>query len=87
MSKMKVFISSVQSEFAEERRTLKDFIQGNALLCRFFTVFVFEDTPAEDRKPDSVYLEEVADCNIYLGLFGAMYGRKNLMDSQQLTLN
>jgi predicted HTH transcriptional regulator len=73
---MKVFISSVQSEFEEERIALRDYIQGNALLSRFFTVFIFEDTPAEDRKPDSVYLEEVADCDIYLGLFGAMYGRK-----------
>jgi hypothetical protein len=77
MQKMKIFISSVQSEFAEERRTLKDFIQGNVLLRKFFTVFVFEDTPAEDRHPDSVYLREVDSCTIYLGLFGARYGRVN----------
>jgi len=74
---MKIFISSVQSEFAEERRTLRDFIQGNALLGRFFTVFIFEDTPAEDRHPDSVYLGEIDSCTIYLGLFGARYGGVN----------
>lgn len=77
MAGMKVFISSVQSEFHEERIALRDFIQGNALLCKFFSVFIFEDTPAEDRKPDSVYLEEVGKCDIYLGLFGEKYGIKN----------
>jgi hypothetical protein len=42
----RIFISSVQKEFSEERRALRDFIQGEALLRRYFSVFLFEDLPA-----------------------------------------
>lgn len=50
---------SVQKEFSEERRALKDFIHGDALLRRFFVVFLFEDLPASGRRADEVYLNEV----------------------------
>jgi predicted HTH transcriptional regulator len=69
-----VFVSSVQKELATERRALKDYIQGDALLGRFFEVFLFEDLPASDRRADTVYLEEVDRCDIYIGLFGNEYG-------------
>ncbi len=70
----RLFVSSVQKEFAAERRALRDFIQGDALLRRFFEVFLFEDLPASDRRADDVYLEEVAHSAIYLGLLGDDYG-------------
>ena len=70
----RIFISSVQKELASERRALKDYIHGDALLRRFFEVFLFEDLPASDRRADAVYLDEVARCDIYLGLFGDEYG-------------
>ncbi len=57
-----IFISSVQKELAAERRALKDYIQGDALLGRFFEVFLFEDQPASDRRADKVYLSEVDRC-------------------------
>ena len=69
-----VFISSVQKELAEERRALKDYIEGDALLRRFFDVFLFEDLPAADRRADDVYLDRVDHCGLYLGLFGDQYG-------------
>ena len=72
--KQLVFISSVQKELATERRALKDYIQGDALLSRFFEVFLFEDMPASGRRADKVYLKEVDRCDIYLGLFGNDYG-------------
>src|SRR5208283_1346305 len=72
--KFKIFISSVQKEFKNERKTLKDYIHGDALLSRFFDVFLFEDLPALDRRADEIYLEEVKLCDIYLGLFGEEYG-------------
>jgi len=71
---LKIFISSVQKEFAAERRALKDYLQGDALLRRFFEVFLFEELPASDQRADAVYLDEVARCDIYLGLFGDEYG-------------
>jgi len=69
-----VFISSVQKELAAERRALKNYIQGDALLGRFFQVFLFEDMPASDRRADQVYLDEVDRCDVYLGLWGNEYG-------------
>ena len=39
---IKIFISSVQKEFAEERRLLCDYIENDALLSLFFTPFLFE---------------------------------------------
>ena len=70
----RLFISSVQKELAEERRAISDFIRGDALLRRFFEVFLFEDLPASDRRSDHVYLDEVGRCALYVGLFGREYG-------------
>lgn len=72
--KQRIFISSVQKEFAEERQALKAYILGDALLSRFFDVFLFEDIPASDRRADAVYLEEVRRCDLYLALLGHDYG-------------
>lgn len=71
---LRIFVSSVQKELAEERRAVKSFIEGDPLLSRFFTVFLFEDLPASDRRADAVYLAEVDLCSIYVGLFGYEYG-------------
>lgn len=71
---LKIFISSAQKEFAEERAALRDFLRGDALMRRFFEPFLFEEVPAGDRRADTVYLDEVERCEIYLGLFGNDYG-------------
>ena len=73
----RVFISSAQKELAAERRALKDYIQGDALLGRFFEVFLFEDLPASGRRADRVYLDEVDHCDVYLGLLGNDYGHED----------
>jgi len=75
--KQKIFVSSVQKEFKDERTALKDYIYGDALLRRFFEVFIFEDLPASDRRADDMYLEKVKSRDIYLGLFGNQYGIKD----------
>jgi ATP-dependent DNA helicase RecG len=73
-----IFVSSVQKEFASERRAIKDFITRDALLSRFISeVFLFEDIPAADRRPDNIYLDEVEQCDIYLAILGNDYGWKN----------
>lgn len=69
-----LFISSVQKELQAERREVKAFVDGDPLLRRFFTVFLFEDLPASDRRADAVYLAEVDRCAVYVGLFGNEYG-------------
>jgi hypothetical protein len=74
MKPMRIFISSVQKEFAEERAALRDYLRGDPLMRRFFEVFLFEDVPAADRRAHEVYLDEVEGCDLYLGLFGNDYG-------------
>jgi hypothetical protein len=46
MQKKRVFISSVQSEFAEERQMLFEYLTTDALFCKFFEPFIFEQIPA-----------------------------------------
>jgi hypothetical protein len=50
MKPLRIFISSVQKEFAEERATLRDYLRGDPLLRRFVEPFLFEETPAADRR-------------------------------------
>ena len=53
---------------------LKDYIQGDPFLGRFFDVFLFDDLPASGRRADEIYLGEVDRCDIYLGVFANDYG-------------
>ena len=77
MNPIRIFISSVQREFAQERKALSDYLRGDPLMRRFFDVFLFEDMPASDRRPDSLYLDEVEQSDIYVGLFGDDYGSED----------
>ena len=70
----KIFISSVQKEFANERRMLSNYLQKDALLGKYFDVFVFENLPAKDNLPEKVYIEEVKNSDIFLLLLGKEYG-------------
>ena len=74
MASIRIFISSVQREFAQEREALRDYLRGDPLMRRFFDVFLFEDVPALDRRPDALYLDEVEQSDLYVGLFGNDYG-------------
>ena len=73
----KIFISSVQKEFVKERKQLAKYICNDIILRHFFDVFLFEEVPAQERNPSEVYLNEVRDCDIYLGLLGTTYGNVN----------
>lgn len=77
-TRLNIFISSVQKEFAQVRQDLKAFLLGDAVLRRFVAgVFLFEDLPARDQLADEVYLGEVERCDIYLGIFGYQYGSQD----------
>jgi len=75
MHQIKIFISSVQSEFAAERQMLHDYIMSDALLGKFFVPFIFEKLPATDNSPQKAYIKQVEGCDIYIGLIGKQYGR------------
>ena len=77
MTPVRIFISSVQREFAREREQLRDYLRGDSLMRCFFEVFLSEETPASDRRPDRACLDEVDRCDIYVGLFGRDYGSED----------
>ncbi len=68
--KQRIFISSVQKEFAKERKALGDFLRGDPLLCQFFDVFLVR-----------VAARVTAGVTAGVGL-----GRKNHFDSAMLRL-
>jgi len=72
--KYKIFISGVQNELKAERRAVKDFIIGEVLLSEYFEVFLFEDVCAKSKSAKSVFLKEVRDSDIYIGIIGQQYG-------------
>lgn len=77
MKSLRIFISSVQQEFKEDRLELYHWLKNDPLMRRFFEPFLFEELPAHDRRADQVYLKEVSACDIYIGLFGYEYGHEN----------
>ena len=72
--KYRIFISSVQKEFAEERRALAEHIESDPVCGRFFDVFLLERLPARRQSAEKVYLDELEKSDIYLGIFGNDYG-------------
>ena len=77
MNRIRVFISSVQSEFSRERAMLFDYLRQDALLGQLFEPFIFERTEARDTSVQKVYLDHVRMCDIYIGVFGEKYGRED----------
>ena len=73
MAKQKIFISSVQGEFQNERKQIADYIRHDALLSFYFEPFLFEELPAQDRSAQAAYLEQAAKSEIYLLLLGHGY--------------
>ncbi len=74
MIRKKIFISSVQAEFAQEREMLCRYIRTDVLLGKFFEPFIFEEVAANDNTVEKVYIKEVERCDIYLGIYGTLYG-------------
>jgi len=56
MERTKIFISSVQSEFAEERRMLYDYIRQDALLGKFIEVLTHLNLIKENRISNAAIL-------------------------------
>ncbi|KZX11264.1 ATP-binding protein [Methanobrevibacter curvatus] len=75
MSKLKIFVSSNQAEFENERVSIKEFIENNLPYSKLFDVFIFEDVPADGRSPNTIYSNEVLSSDIFIGLIGQEYGK------------
>ena len=72
--KCKIFVSSVIKEFEKERKFIKQEIETDYILNRFFDVFLFEEYSASGLSPEELYSEEVINSDIYIGLIGSDYG-------------
>ncbi|RLA51723.1 MAG: hypothetical protein DRR42_09600 [Gammaproteobacteria bacterium] len=69
-----IFVSSPQTEFAQERKELCYFVLTDPYLKQYFDVFLFENLPANRQNPENNYRNKVYECKVYLGLFGRTYG-------------
>ena len=77
-TRLRIFLSSVQKEFATLRHDLKAFLLGDAFLRRFVAeVFLFEELPAGDQRADQIYLAEVECCDLFLAVLGNEYGSED----------
>ena len=72
--KYKIFVSSVRMEFEHERKFIKQEIENDYILNRFFDVFLYEELSALGASPKEVYSEEAINSDIYIGLVGSDYG-------------
>ena len=77
MAEIRIFISSVQREFAKERKQLAEYIRTDAMLGKFFKPFIFEELPAINMSAQEAYLHEAEHCDIYLGIYGQQYGNED----------
>lgn len=50
ITKFKVFVSGNQNELKEERLAVREAILENAVLNKFFDVFIFEEVPAKGKS-------------------------------------
>ena len=64
----------MQSEFANERQRVFDFIRNDELMGQYFEPFIFEQIAAQDTNPRQLYLDEASKCQVYLLLVGQRYG-------------
>jgi predicted HTH transcriptional regulator len=72
--KQKIFVSGVQKELSVERKAVKELVDCDYLLKEHFEVFLFEDSPAQTKPANKVYINEVGASDIYLCIIGEKYG-------------
>jgi len=80
MNKYRIFVSGVQKELKKERFAVKELVTQNALLEKYFTVFLFEDLPAKSKPSEKIYLKKVSESDILLLLLGKEYGQTGTDD-------
>ena len=74
--KQLIFVSSVQKELTKAASNPR-LHPGNRLLGKHFDVFIFEDLPAKNRRPDDMYLDKVEACSVFIAMFAAEYGSED----------
>ena len=75
MSKLRVFVSSVQKEMESERVAIASLITTDPYLLQHCEPVLFEKEPAPARKLSQPYLKCLESCQIYLLLVHKEYGK------------
>ena len=75
MSKLRVFVSSVQKEMETERVAIASLITTDPWLLQHCEPVLFEKEPAPARKLSQPYLKCLESCQIYLLLIHKEYGK------------
>jgi len=71
---VKVFISSNQAEFSQERKFLFDELKKDSFFNETVELFVFEEDSAKSLPANEVFISAVEESDIYIGLIGQHYG-------------
>jgi predicted HTH transcriptional regulator len=74
MSKLKVFVSSVQQELENERVAIAELISTDSFLSRHCEAVLFECLPASTVSTQDGYLAELDSSDVYVGIIGFEYG-------------
>ena len=72
MIPLRIFINGVQKEFSAERAALRGYLRGDALMRRFFEVFLFEDVPAPKWRPGLIRKRFNTPEDLVTGLYAAL---------------
>jgi ATP-dependent DNA helicase RecG len=76
MSKLRVFVSSVQKELESERLAVLQLISSDPFLTEYCEAVLYELEPASPKKAIEEALDTVGTCDIYLGIIWKAYGSK-----------
>jgi predicted HTH transcriptional regulator len=76
MIKLRVFVSSVQNELADERRAVKTLVSSDPFLDEHCVAILYEDEPSMLKPAPQGYLSELAKCQLYLAIIGSEYGNR-----------
>jgi len=74
--KIRVFISSVQKELADERLALQILLSTDSFLSEHCVPVLFEEEPAGLTPDPKAYLKLLRGCQVYLGMIWKEYGHQ-----------
>lgn len=75
VSKVRVFVSSVQKELQHERAAVAQLISFDPFLLKHCEAVLYDKEPPAGRPNPKAYLDCLRSCQIYLLIFDVEYGR------------
>jgi len=75
VSRLRVFVSSVQKELEHERAAVAQLISIDPFLLKHCEAFLYEKEPPAGRPNPKAYLDDLRACQIYLLMVDLEYGR------------